>query len=97
MHRALQDEEGEGVAKALHVMGCVCCDQGDYPAARRHLEQALAIRRRVHGGARAVHSDIADSLQRLGHVFVWEGNFATAKVHLERLGDRIASDEIAAF
>ena len=51
-------------------------ETGDYAAARKYHEQALAIRREILGEK---HSDTADSLESLGGAAEHAGDYATAR------------------
>src|SRR5262249_48560875 len=62
-------------AQMLDVVGQLETQLGEYDRARRVLEEALAIRRRVNGNN---HPDVATSLEALGHVAYGQGNFAEA-------------------
>ena len=69
-------------AKALHYLGNLALDLGDYPGARDHYEESLTRHRDLgdrHG--------IAASLSGLGLVAAAEGDYATARnLHEECLG-----------
>ena len=49
----------------------------DYEKAKKHYEQALAIRRVVYGGDK--HPEVAMSLNNLGRVFCHQGQYKKAQ------------------
>ncbi|HEV2073123.1 MAG TPA: tetratricopeptide repeat protein, partial [Thermomicrobiales bacterium] len=75
--------------KALHHLGNLAIDLGDYAAARKHYEQSLIIRRN-NGGP----SEIAEPLNGLGLLTFYRGDYASAqRFHEESLSLRRASDD----
>ena len=57
------------VAQTLDYLGVVLADKGDYAAAARTLERALAMQRRLLGA----HADVAVTLVELGRVYQDQG------------------------
>ena len=62
-------EEHVQVAQTLDYLGVVLADTGDYAAAGRTLERALAIRRKLLGQ----HGDVAITLVELGRIYQDQG------------------------
>lgn len=73
---------GEPVARAqmLDVMGRIHLGRGEYAQARPVLEEALTIRRALHGNA---HPDVATSLMNIGRALHLSGASADAVPLLE--------------
>jgi hypothetical protein len=79
-----------GASLAPTILGDVVCGRGDYPAARRLLEESLAISRQLGDWERIAHS-----LNILGKVTDEQGDYRVARaLHIEgleimrKLGDR---------
>jgi serine/threonine protein kinase/tetratricopeptide (TPR) repeat protein len=74
------------VAAALHDLGVLSADRGDYPAAGRRLEQALAMRRRL---LTRDDPELAVTLAELGRVYQDQGfNERAEPLHREALDIR---------
>ena len=76
---------------AWAAISSVAHEQGDYPAARAHYEESLAIQRRI--GDR---KGIAGALSNLGNVKFEQGDYLAARAHheeslaiLREIGDRM--------
>jgi predicted ATPase/DNA-binding CsgD family transcriptional regulator len=82
---ATDGEVGPAVrAKALHFLGNLALDLGDYPRARAPYEASLAIHRELED-----RSGVAASLNGLGIVALEEGSYASARrLHEESLAIR---------
>jgi tetratricopeptide (TPR) repeat protein len=65
-------------AKALNAAGSLAYRQGDFPAARSLLNEALALGREVRN-----NKSVGDSLLGLGSSAVFEGQLAEAQVYLD--------------
>ncbi|ACY16072.1 protein kinase domain-containing protein [Haliangium ochraceum] len=68
-------------ARLMHLMGTVYGNLGLYEDAQRLLEQALAIRKRLHG---LNHLDVAETHHALGMVYLDELQFEDAKTRFEQ-------------
>ncbi|MFP2925132.1 tetratricopeptide repeat protein [Pyxidicoccus sp. 3LG] len=69
------------LSASLHALACVLKAQGEFPAARAHLERSLGILKQVHGTE--VHPSVAASLHELAGVLQAQGEFPAARAHLE--------------
>ncbi len=73
-------------ALALDSLAVVCRDEGNLPPALAFAEQALTLRRQLHGGP---HRDVAQSLSNLGEFCREQGDLARARrLHEEALAMR---------
>ena len=72
---------------ALNNLGTLLDSMGDYAAARRYLEQSLAIRKEVQGEK---HPDTATALNNLGALLKSMGDYAAARPYFEQaLADHV--------
>jgi tetratricopeptide (TPR) repeat protein/predicted Ser/Thr protein kinase len=67
-------------AQLLNNLGLLLLRQGDHAGARSRHEEALALRRRLHGES---HPDVAQSLSNLGNVAYRMGESSQAMAHYE--------------
>lgn len=81
--RARAEPVDDVMALSLHQLGIVLAAQGDYSAARRHLERALELEAGIHGTQK--HADMVPSLLRLVRVLREQGDLDAARRQLERV------------
>lgn len=81
IHNRMLDPDHPNTADSLNDRGVLLKEQGNYAAARSHLERALAIRERVFG---VDHPHTAHSLHTLGVVLRVQREYAAARPYLER-------------
>jgi len=81
IRRAAPGEDRLGLAAALHGLGRLEGDAGRLGPARRHLEEALAIRRAAYVYVYGGHPDIGRTLDALGAVLAAAGDFQAARRH----------------
>lgn len=79
--QARAEPAAEDIALSLHQLARVLAAQGDYGAARHHLERALEIRSGIQGTAN--HADMVPSLHELAQVLRDQGHLDEARRHLE--------------
>ena len=75
-------EPKEKESHLLFYVGHCLRWHADYEKAKKYYEQALAIRRAIHGGDN--HPDVARSLNNLGAVFYSQGQYEKAESHFKQ-------------
>ncbi len=70
-----------GIASHLHGLGVVALNQGDVHAARRHIEQAVALTREVDHTYSHRKYNLAGQVMELGRVAMYEGALDDARTH----------------
>ncbi len=81
IRRAQPGDDRLGLAAALHALGRLESDAAELAAARRHLGEALAIRRAAYVYVYGGHPDIGRTLDALGTVLAAAGDFPAARRH----------------
>lgn len=81
LRRANLPADDPAVAEALHYLGSMQAESGNYAAAREDLEAALAMRSRQPGTATL---PLGETLTRLAFVQMREGDYPAMRASLER-------------
>lgn len=76
IQRGLPDADLDALAATLHHLGEALHDRSDLAAAAARYEEALDLRRRLHG---SVHASVAETLSHLGRLYHWKDDLKKAE------------------